>query len=140
MTDSAEGSGRTEEETGRVEMWDMWKSAPSERMGKGVPRRGDSFCKGLEGNEEMCFCWALRNLGALRVEAMGSDKGGEGNRPETYLEDNREPLTVHDLWRDRGRFVLCENHASACCGDAGRRGEVGAGRLVNWELWLSRQR
>lgn len=69
----------------RVELWEMRKRASSERMGKGVPCKGDSLCKGLEGNEKMCFCWALRILGALRVETMGRDKGGEINRDQRII-------------------------------------------------------
>lgn len=56
------------------------------------------------------------------MEARGRDEGGEVNRDHRirlYLEDNREPLKVHNLWRDRGRFVLCENDTGSCYEEAG---------------------
>lgn len=46
---------------------------------------------------------------ALKVEARGRDEGGEVNRDwriRLYLEDNREPLKVHNLWRDRQICVV----------------------------------
>ena len=51
-----------------------------------------------------------------------------------YLKDNREPLKIPDLGRDRGRFVFCESDTDSCCEEAGRKGEVEAGRLIRWEL------
>lgn len=58
----------------------MRKRAASERMGKGVPRRGPR-----KEMRRCAFVWALRNSSALRVEAMGSDKGGEVNRAQRII-------------------------------------------------------
>lgn len=51
----------------------MRKSEPSERMGKGVSRRGDSLYKDLEENEKMVLL-----LGSQKFES--SESGGNGKR------------------------------------------------------------